>query len=287
MFVVAGVTGNTGAVVAETLLAQGKRVRVLARDEAKGARFAAKGAEVRAARLDDTRSLTEALRGAEGAYLLLPPDYATDAYLASRRRFVDAYLEAIPASGVKHVVFLSSIGAQHAAGTGPIRALHDAEERLGALATPITWVRAAYFLENWASVTPVAKKDGVLPAMFGLDHRIPMVSVQDIGRTAAQALVEGLGGAGVIELSGSVDASPNDVAAALGKVLGRTVTAVRVPDEAQVGALQGAGLTTDLAGLFAEMNAGIESGRVEWQHARARQVRGRAALEDVLRRLVG
>ena len=36
MYVVAGVSGHTGKVAAETLLAQGKSVRVLVRDPAKG-----------------------------------------------------------------------------------------------------------------------------------------------------------------------------------------------------------------------------------------------------------
>ncbi|MDW8338606.1 MAG: hypothetical protein RMM28_05665, partial [Thermoleophilia bacterium] len=36
MFVIAGASGKTGKVVAETLLSQGKKVRVVVRDGAKG-----------------------------------------------------------------------------------------------------------------------------------------------------------------------------------------------------------------------------------------------------------
>ena len=75
MFVIAGVSGHTGSVVATTLLAAGKPVRVIVRDAAKGAEWKAKGAEVAVAQLDDRASLAAALKGATGAYLLSPPDF--------------------------------------------------------------------------------------------------------------------------------------------------------------------------------------------------------------------
>ena len=46
MYAVAGVTGHTGKAVAETLQAKGQPVRVIVRDEAKGASWKARGAEI-------------------------------------------------------------------------------------------------------------------------------------------------------------------------------------------------------------------------------------------------
>ena len=46
MYAIAGVTGHVGSVAADTLLSQGKAVRVIVRDAAKGAPWKAKGAEV-------------------------------------------------------------------------------------------------------------------------------------------------------------------------------------------------------------------------------------------------
>src|ERR1700733_6783717 len=100
MYVVAGVTGNTGKVIAETLLAQEKPVRALVRDEAKGAAWKKRGAEVVVAELDDAAALGRALAGATGAYLLLPAQYgSTDARVdgATRTR---AIVRAIESSGV-------------------------------------------------------------------------------------------------------------------------------------------------------------------------------------------
>lgn len=124
MYVVFGVTGNTGKVVADTLLAQKKPVRVVVRDAAKGEPWKARGAEVAVATVTDAKAIENALRGAAGAYILLPPNYASNTVLEDKKKEVAAFAAAIPASGVKHVVLLSSIGAHQPDGTGPIRSVH-------------------------------------------------------------------------------------------------------------------------------------------------------------------
>jgi len=81
MFVIAGASGNTGRVVAETLLAQGKKVRVVVREDSKGAALRAQGAEVAIASLDDQRALEGALAGADGFYALLPEDLSASDFM--------------------------------------------------------------------------------------------------------------------------------------------------------------------------------------------------------------
>src|SRR5262245_3741627 len=86
MFVIAGVSGNTGSVVANTLLEAKKPVRVIVRDAAKGEPWKAKGAEVAIASVEDRAAFARALAGAEGAYLLLPPNGFGDTDLAAKRK---------------------------------------------------------------------------------------------------------------------------------------------------------------------------------------------------------
>ena len=71
MFVVLGVTGHTGKVVAETLLARRQPVKVVVRSADQGAAWRTKGAEVALASLDDVPALTRAVQGALGLYLLI------------------------------------------------------------------------------------------------------------------------------------------------------------------------------------------------------------------------
>ena len=125
MFVVLRATGHTGSVVAETLLARKQSVRVVVRSLDKGASWKSKGAEIAVASLDDVPALTNAFRGASGVYLLVPPNYGASAWLAAQRQRMDQAAEVVKASGISHVVFLSSVGGQIPEDTGPIRAVRS------------------------------------------------------------------------------------------------------------------------------------------------------------------
>ncbi len=57
MYVITGVSGHTGSVVASSLLKQGKPVRVIVRAEEKRKSWKAQGAEVALASLDDAGKL--------------------------------------------------------------------------------------------------------------------------------------------------------------------------------------------------------------------------------------
>src|SRR5690242_13128312 len=123
MFVVAGVTGHVGSVVAEQLLARGQKVKVIVRDAAKGAAWSRKGAEVAVGSLEDAASITAALRGASGFFTLLPPNFQAADFYGAQRKTADSIAAAVKESGVPHVVLLSSIGADLSDGTGPIKGL--------------------------------------------------------------------------------------------------------------------------------------------------------------------
>jgi uncharacterized protein YbjT (DUF2867 family) len=288
MFVVAGVSGRTGAVVAETLLEAGKKVRVLVRDAAKAESWRKRGADVHVlATLDDADALASALEGAEGAYLLSPPDIKTETFLEDRRKTIDAIATAIDRSRVPHVVLLSSVAAQQPGKTGPIRSLHYGEARLAKTSTKLTFVRAAYFLENWASVAG-ATKGGKLPTFLPAGLTLAMVGTRDIGVVSAKALLEGPPATkiDIIELAGSRDLSSSDVAQLFGNILGRTVEVDEAPLDAIVPAFSSFGISKDVAGLYREMYEGLIDGTVAWEGKGARFVRGTSDPETVLRALL-
>ena len=285
MYVVAGVTGHTGSVVAETLLAQGEKVRVIVRDAKQGEPWKQKGAEVAVAQLSDAAAVTKVLSGAKGAYLLLPPRLDVEDLIAAQRPIADALAEAVRKSGVPHVVLLSSFGAEVGDGTGLIRSLHDAERKLGAASKNITFLRAAYFIENFASVLP-ATQGGVLPTFLTPDRRIPMVATADIGRVVAELLLEPATNTRVVELSSTRDWSPNDLAGELSRILGRTITAQFAPLDAVVPAFTGMGIPRGLAELYREMIDAINKGVVTRQGPPAVRRFGQLTPGDVLKGLL-
>lgn len=280
MFAIAGVTGNTGAVVAHALLAAHAPVRVIVRDAAKGAAWRARGAEVAVAELGDVAALTAALTGVSGAYLLLPPRPTSTTPVEDNRAVTAALVAAVAAAGVPHVVLLSSLGAQHADGTGPIKTLHHAEQALAAV-TALTAVRAGYFIENWlGSLGALAQ--GVLPTFTPADVAFPMVATADIGRVAAAALLEGPRGHQIVELSGPVDLSPADVAAIVAALTGKPVQVAPAPLDAVVPTFTSFGMSPAFAELYREMFAGMIAGRVAAAGGAARALRGTTTVADVL-----
>jgi uncharacterized protein YbjT (DUF2867 family) len=262
MFVVTGATGNTGSAVADTLLQQGKQVKVVLRDRSKADEWKAKGAQVAMADLGDSAALAAALKGAEGAYILVPPLYGADDYLAAMAKLSDAIARGIKDSGVPHSVMLSSVGAQHTNGTGPIRNLHYGESVIPQAAPNATVLRAAYFIENYAPVLGAATGGSVLPSFFPADFRLPMNSTLDIGRIAADLLLHPAKGYRLVEMSGPVDYSPADIAAALTTLLAKPVKVLELPLAAVVPEFTKMGMSEGISKLFAEMYAGILSGHV-------------------------
>ncbi len=282
MFVVLGATGNTGAAVVETLLSKKQPVRVIVRSADKGAGWRAKGADVAVASLDDVSALTKAFEGAKGVYLLAPPNYGAEAWLADQRQRMDRAAEAAQKSGVDHVVFLSSVGGHLHGGTGPIRAASYGEHALGCTAKRLTILRPCYFMDNWAPVIGAAKAQGVLPTFIARQAKIPMVSTKDIGRIGAEQLMTGGYGKQIVEMAGPEEYSPDQAAATLSQILGKTVTAQHAPLSAVVPTFKSFGFSDEAARLFEEMYTAFSKGAIGYEHP-DKLVRGTVTLEDALR----
>src|SRR2546428_12025358 len=149
MFTVFGANGNTGSVVARRLLDSGKKVRLVVRDPNKVAALRSRGAEVVTGDVTDASAVKSALAGAEGAYLLVPPDNKSNDLVGRGRRIVDNYLAGLTAAKVPQAVILSSIGAQRTSGSGPVVTLHYPDPTLPKAGAPrVPFVRVADFLED-------------------------------------------------------------------------------------------------------------------------------------------
>jgi uncharacterized protein YbjT (DUF2867 family) len=279
MFTVFGATGNTGSVVIERLLAAGKRVRAVVRtNDAK-----VKATELAVGDVTDAAFVAKALAGAEGAYLLIPPDLKSNEVLAKNRRIVDNYVAGLAAAKVPHAVFLSAVGAQVASGNGPIAMSHYGEVELPKTGTKLTLLRAAYFMDNVLANAYPMKSDGVLPVFGGGEgYPFPMVASRDIGQAAADALLSPPSATQWIELHGPRDYSFVDAAAAASQILGRTIKATALPIEQMVPTLTKLGFSQDMAGLYREMTEAFGKG-LNFE-GKGRTLKGTTELADVLRR---
>ncbi len=266
-FAITGALGQTGSAASSALLAAGARVRmVVRRDDAQAAAWRQRGAEVVVADLRDAGALAQAFAGVHGAYLMNPPAYHAADVFAAAREVHEALVQAARTAGVRHVVALSSVGAQHASGTGNIFTTHDLERRVAGLPCGVTILRAANFMENWAWSFREILAEGVLHSMFKpLGRALPMVSAADIGRTAAGLLLAGGQGLHTVELHGPADVSPIDAAGTLSRLLGRKVRAAEADEARWAGHLRQAGFPSATVEAFVEMFHGFNEGHVAFE----------------------
>ena len=287
MYVVAGATGNTGSVAAEMLLSKGKQVTVIVRSAEKGEPWRVKGAKVAIASIDDTPKMREILAGAEGAYLLIPPGYQIANYIEDRRRLIEALAAAVGASEVPHVVLMSSSGGHLPSDTGMILVNHMGEEAIKSVARNLTILRPGGFVENWEPVLGAAKANGALPTFHSPQHKLTMIATPDVGRFAAEALLNPAQGTRILNLAGPDEYSPEDIARILSSLLGREVRVVNPPMGAAVATFMKAGFSEDAAKLFQEMFAASNAGKLVFETNGTEFHRGTVTPGEVFRKLLG
>ncbi len=284
MYAVVGSTGKVGSAVVRALVAGGAKVRGLIRDEAKAEQVAAMGAEPFLASVEDGGRLQMGFEDTEGVFVMTPPFLKAHDPRTENELAIAALAHALQAAHVPKAVLLSSIGAQHAKGTGAILKAHDAEEALMPLSVSITAIRAAYFMENLMPLLPHVKESGKLPVMLEpLDRPYPMIATVDIGELAARLLTERWDGKRIVELEGPRQYSMRDAAQAMGKVLGREVTAELVPADARQSMFERFGMTPGFSETMVEMTDGWNSGLVAFEGGGAAEhAQGATTLEQVL-----
>lgn len=271
MFTVMGATGHTGTRITHTLLNAGQRVRGIGRSESKLADLKAAGADVLIGDAGDAVFLTRAFRGADGIYALIPPDPQSPDYRAKQDAEGEAIVRAIHESGVRCVVFLSSLGGDLAAGTGPIAGLHAQEGRLRRLQdVDVLILRPAYFFENFYETLTLIKHQGITGGAIAPDQRMPMIATRDIADVAAAAL-ERRNWKGVVvrELLGERDLTHAEASRILGARIGKPdLQYVQFPYADFAASLVQIGVSPNVANLYAEMARSVNDGRVTSREGR-------------------
>lgn len=271
MITVMGATGHVGGRIADLLLDSSEKVRAVGRSAEKLAGVAGKGAEVLTGDAGDAVFLTAAFRGADAAFVLLPPDVRAADYRRQQDQQGEAIVSAIRDSGLRHVVFLSSLGADVAEGTGPIAGLHAQEERLRTLpAVNVLILRPAYFFENFFDTLGLIKQQGINGGPIAADLPFPMIATRDIADVAARALQQrDWRGVVVRELLGERDLTFAEATRIIGDRIGKPdLSYVQFPYSDFTASLVQMGISPNVAGLYAEMACAVNEGRVKPREGR-------------------
>ena len=261
MITVLGAGGNTGGRVVRRLREAGVPVRAVGRDATRLADAVSRGAEPVVGDITGPAFVTDAVRGADAAYVLMPLDLTAGGYRAQQEQVGAAIATALAAARVPRVVALSSLGADLARGTGFLETLYEQEQRLGGLAAAVTFVRPGLFFESFLPSLASMQATGVHHDTIDPDVELPMVATADVGDAAAAALLDP-GAAGVREVLGAEDVTIPDAVARLGAVLGTPLRYERAPEDVMRAVLAEAGLPADVTDEHLAMNAAFNRGVV-------------------------
>lgn len=285
MYAITGITGNVGGAVARTLLAQGHSVRAVVRDAAKGRAWASLGCEVAIADMEDAAALTRAFTGVRGVFVLPPPNFDPMPGFPEAKAVIDAVSRALVAARPARVICLSTVGAQ-ATQSNLLSQRTLMEQALSALPLPVAFLRPAWFLDNLAWDIAGAREQGVFASFLQpLDRQVPMVAAADVGRVAAELLVQEGAVEGIVELEGPERVSPNAIAAALSTVLGRPVQADVVPRETWGSLFRAQGMKDPMPRI--QMLDGFNEGWITFEGGDATVRKGKVGLAEVIRSLAG
>jgi len=270
MYVILGASGNTGSIIADSLLLRREKVRVVGRDEGRLQRFVRKGAEAFTGDVSDAAALTKAFGGARAAYLMSPPAKSRE----DQERDSDAIAKAVEESGLRYAVHLSGYGAHVPEGTGPIVGLHSTEQKLNAISgLNVLHLRAAYFMENNLAAISMIHGMGVFGNALLPDLKLPMIATRDVGDYAAQRLLDlDFSGKQTRELLGERDLSMTEATAVIARGIGKPDLGYeQFPYDQVQQALTQMGVPPKVAALYIEMYKAINAGVVAAQEPRSRE----------------
>ena len=227
---VTGATGSVGSRLVRLLKKQGRAVRVFARNLVGKT---TDGVEAAPGDFKDKASLERAMDGVTAVYLLSAGDQLS-AHEANA-------IEAAQAAGVKLVVKHSVAGAQYNAPGFP--SWHRAgEERLEASGLPFVLLRPASFASNALYWAGSIKGQAIVYGALG-DAAVPVIDPDDIAEAAVTVLTTPGHEGKAYELSGPEALTTAEQVDAIGRVVGRDLKFVNVPDDAARQSMLGLGMS--------------------------------------------
>lgn len=283
---VTGATGNTGRVIAETLLSAGHNVRVVGRSEERLQPLVEKGAQAFVGSIDDAGFLERAYRDADVVYAMIPPDPPSEDYVTEADRISKAQVEAIKKAGVKKVVALSSIGAHRPDGNGIVGTLYHFEQDLGGLdGVDVRCLRPSYFMDNIYAQVEIVKTMGFVGSPVSGDVSMPVVHTRDIAQVAAARMAAGdFSGHSTEYVLGPRDINYNEITQAIGKAIGKEdIQYVQFPPDQALAGLRQFGFSENVARLIVELSDGINNGVVLEDYQRTPENTGGTTLEQFAR----
>jgi uncharacterized protein YbjT (DUF2867 family) len=235
--------------------------------------------------MEDAEALTAAFKDAAGVFILPPSEFDPAPGFPEARAVIDAVKMALQAASPGRVVCLSTVGAQ-ATQTNLLTQRTLMERALRELKIPVTFLRPAWFMENFAWDVDSARDDGVIASFLQpADKPVPMIATADVGRVAAELFRQNWPGCRVVELEAAHRITPHEVADTFARILGREVRVAPVPRETWIELFKSQGMRNPLPRV--QMLDGFNQGWIEFERGESGSMKGEITLDTVVRGLMG
>ncbi|HEX6563796.1 MAG TPA: SDR family NAD(P)-dependent oxidoreductase [Chthoniobacterales bacterium] len=257
MILVTGSPGNIGTPLAQQLVKQGRKIRLMVRDTKKQdqvlTELQSRGAEVVQGDFSDPASLPHCFNGVESAFLLVPVALETAEWKGN-------FIRAAKENRVERIVNLSVSGASSTTPIELFRRHWEAEQMLES--SGISWSHLqptdlARF--NIRSLLPTVEEQGVFYSSIG-QGRVALVDEEDVAAVAVAALTESGHEGKKYVLTGPKAVSYPEIADALANKLGKPVKYIDIEPAQAKQAMVAAGLPDFVADFINDLRELEKSG---------------------------
>lgn len=278
---VTGSLGNISKPLVKKLTGAGHEVKVISSNAERKEQIETLGAKALIGSVEDVAFLTDAFKGADVVYTMVPPNFGASEYRKYIAGVGENYARAIKAAGVNKVVNLSSIGAHLDAGTGPIAGMHDVEQSLNATdGVAVKHLRAGFFYINFFHNIEMIKHAGILGANYPAHAILKMVHPEDIAEAAFLAITRPFDKTSVQYVVSS-EHTLGEATAALGAAIGKPgLPWVEFTDAQNYEGMVQAGMPEEIARVYTEMGSAVRSGILWDDYNINGSVTGKVKLED-------
>lgn len=265
MYVITGATGNTGSIIASSLLEAGKQVRIIARNAKKAKALTDKGAELFQGSSNNLQLLKKAFDGATAVYAMLPVNMQAEDYTAFQVEHANAIAKALQSCHVKNVVSLSSQGVHLESSSGIILGLRIMEQLFNTIDGLNTLhLRPCYFMENALSMIEMVKASKIMGSPIKEDLSMPMIATKDIANYATKRLLAlDFQGNNYQDLLGARDVTYQEVTKTYGDAIGiPNLNYIKFSYSDFKGAFMGMGASESVADKMNEFLTKVNAGEV-------------------------
>lgn len=281
MHIILGAAGQVGSQVVRELHRKGEPVTAVIRNRESA--VPCDGIGTRKADLFDGAALIEIFREGRTIFLLTPENPSSGDVIGDTKKILASYHDAIRDSGIRKIVGLSSMGAQHPAGTGNLVMSYLLEHAFPDIPVQQVFIRPAYYYSNWLGFGEIAQETGVLPSFLPVNLKIPMTAPSDVAGFIASILMDTLNTESrTFEVAGPSLYSPSDVASVFGDLFHKPVTAHQIPPEQWKESLLNAGFSENASDNLILMTQAVIEGKARPELPEDKVIRLRTSLKDFL-----